>query len=132
MSENNSNTLIQQMFETVIAKIDTLSNLITATQLDHANLRGELTTKILEMGTTFDTKLILAERRLDERHERRNEKVDGCFDVQDKAFSDYKVEMEKKITTISVKMGVIFSLATAVIVAVITVITRLIFHAPLQ
>lgn len=138
MPEYNNN-LIEEMFKTVISEIRGLSTQITTTQLDHANLRGELTKAILEQGNNFDSKIQTVERRMVEKHDRRKEKVDELFaGFEDKftkyqiafaaTFNEYQLAMERKITTVSVKMGIIFSLVTVILGAVIAGLARYILH----
>jgi hypothetical protein len=138
MPEYNNN-LIEEMFKTVISEIRSLSTQITSTQLDHANLRGELTKAILEQGNNFDSKIQTVERRMVEKHDRRKEKVDDLFaGFEDKftkyqiafaaTFNEYQLAMERKITTVSVKMGIIFSLVTVILGAVIAGLARYILH----
>lgn len=126
----DSPDLIQSMLRELLAKVDTLHGQMTGIEVAHATLRGDMASKILEQSSTLDNKIILLERRIEEKMQARAEKVDKWFDDMGEAFNQYKLTMESKMTSITVKVGIVFSVVTAILVAITTAIMKWILSAP--
>ena len=121
----NEETLIMSMLQKALDKLDVLTSVIAATQLDHEKTKGETTKSILEQSTLTDTKLIEMERRIEHKISARAEKVDKWFDDMQTAISS----VENKITGVSIKVGIISTGATLLIGGIVTAIVKFLFTA---
>lgn len=137
-----TNVLIEGLLRQLIEKVDGLKDQVATMKVDSATVRGDLMSQILLQSNNYDTKLLNLERRFDTKlaeqseklHARisdRAEKVDGWFDQMQqefakgqKEFSEFQTKNEGRMTGISVKVGLIFSGITVVLVALVTGLIR--------
>jgi hypothetical protein len=120
----NEEDISINLLKQILVKVDQLTASISGVQIDQATIRGEFSTKILEQSTLVDAKLLAVERRFEEKMGTRAEKVDKWFDDMQEEFSHYQTKMEGRMTSTSVKVGVIFSGATVLIGGIIAVVVR--------
>jgi hypothetical protein len=117
-------TLVKELLQQILTKVEILSAHIGAVQIEQANVRGEFSTKVLEQSNMFDAKLLAMERRFDDKMTARSEKVDKWFDDMQEAFNHYQTTMEGRITSVSVKVGAISGGITLVVGAIVAIIVR--------
>lgn len=121
--------LLESLMRQVLSSVEGLKAQISTIQVDQAKLQGDFSTRLLEQHTVFDTKLLALERSFDQKMQRREEKVDGWFDEMQKTLEVYKISMEGRITTVSVKIGLIFAISSVVIATIVGVIIRALMAA---
>lgn len=118
------------MLQQVLNNIEGLKNQIANIHVDHANLRGDFSTRLLEQVTVTDTKLMALERRFEEKIAKRAERVDDWFEDMQRMLTEYKIAMESRITAVSVKVGIIFAISSVVVATIIGIIIRALFAVP--
>lgn len=116
-------THFEQKLDKILEKIDALNERITEIKVRSANERAstveKFSTMVFETTKRFDGKLVENERSYSRQFNAQDDKYQSKFEEFTREFAAYRLQMERKITTVSVKVGLIFSIATSILVSII-------------
>lgn len=116
-------THFEQKLDKILEKIDQLNERIAEIKVRSANERAstveKFSTMVFETTKRFDGKLVENERSYSRQFNAQDDKYQSKFEEFTREFAAYRLSMERKITTVSVKVGLIFSIATSILVSII-------------